>query len=65
MQMLGSLEEGDAEASDDEIEVRGQQADYRCPLTLTLFTDPVSSYVSASIVCNVAHLTLKLNDNQI
>ena len=43
--MLRSLVVGDDEESDDDIEMGAQQADFKCPLTLTLLKDPVTSYV--------------------
>lgn len=41
-------EEGDEDDSDDDIVVGGATQDYKCPITLTLFADPVTSYVSHS-----------------
>ncbi|SGY85641.1 BQ5605_C009g05767 [Microbotryum silenes-dioicae] len=34
---------GDEDDSDDEIEIGAQSSDFKCPLTLTLLTDPVTS----------------------
>ena len=39
------LEDGDDEDDDDDIVVGGATQDYKCPITLRLFVDPVTSYV--------------------
>ncbi|KAF8672136.1 Zinc-finger of the MIZ type in Nse subunit [Rhizoctonia solani] len=38
-------EEGDPEESDDEMEVGGVTQDYKCPLTLQIYDDPLTSTV--------------------
>ncbi|KAK4701755.1 E3 SUMO-protein ligase NSE2, partial [Phenoliferia sp. Uapishka_3] len=38
-------EAGDEEDSDDEIEVGAQTTDFKCPLTLSVMKDPMSSFV--------------------
>ena len=43
--ILFSSENGDDSDDDDEIEIGGVTQDYRCPLTLTLLTDPLTAYV--------------------
>lgn len=47
--LLSSIitEAGDDEDSDDDIEIGAQQHDFRCPLTLKLLTEPMTSYVSS------------------
>lgn len=42
MKKLIPAEEGD-EAEDDDIEIGGQQSDFKCPLTLSLLEDPMTS----------------------
>jgi SUMO ligase MMS21 Smc5/6 complex component len=39
------LEDGDDDDDDDDIVVGGATQDYKCPITLRLFVDPVTSYV--------------------
>lgn len=42
------LEEGDEDdESDDEISVKAQKEDYKCPITLGLLVKPVKSYVTS------------------
>lgn len=41
-----TTEEGDEDDDDDDIVVGGATQDYRCPITLTLLRDPVTTYVS-------------------
>lgn len=36
-------EEGDDSDDDDDVQVGGVTQDYRCPLTLTLLVDPLTS----------------------
>ena len=43
-----STEDGDV-SDDDEIEVGGVTQDYKCPITLTILVDPLTSYVA--VVC--------------
>ncbi|KAG8769036.1 hypothetical protein FRC12_005203 [Ceratobasidium sp. 428] len=38
-------EAGDPEDSDDDLEVGGVTEDYKCPLTLKIYTDPLTSTV--------------------
>jgi SUMO ligase MMS21 Smc5/6 complex component len=41
-------EDGDDDDDDDDIVVGGATQDYKCPITLRLFIDPVTSYVSSN-----------------
>lgn len=40
------IEAGDNEDSDDDLEIGGKTQDYKCPISLTLLTDPLTSYVA-------------------
>lgn len=51
-----TAEPGDAEVDDDdEIEIGAQQSDFKCPITLTLLKDPMTSCVLPSL--NDSHLS--------
>ncbi len=42
-------EDGDESDDEDDVQVGGITQDYRCPISLTIFVDPVTSYVPRSI----------------
>ncbi|KAB5590568.1 E3 SUMO-protein ligase nse2 [Ceratobasidium theobromae] len=50
-------EEGDVEESDDEMEVGGVTQDYKCPITLQIYTDPLTS-----TVCGHSYSALAIRD---
>lgn len=41
--LTGVAEEGDDSDDDDDVQVGGVTQDYRCPITLTILVDPLTS----------------------
>lgn len=41
--LTGLAEEGDDSDDDDDVQVGGVTQDYRCPITLTILVDPLTS----------------------
>ncbi|KAF8749480.1 Zinc-finger of the MIZ type in Nse subunit [Rhizoctonia solani] len=55
-------EEGDPEESDDEMEVGGVTQDYKCPLTLQIYDDPLTSTVCG---CNAQISSAVLKEDKV
>lgn len=49
-------EDGDESDDDDDLVMGGVTQDYKCPLTLTILVDPLTSYVSP--VFDISHLVM-------
>lgn len=43
LMLTGLAEEGDDSDDDDDVQVGGVTQDYRCPITLTILVDPLTS----------------------